>query len=466
MSGKLCRGFSFVVVSYLLLAASSLQAQSEKFGPYLRHAMQVTSRPLPVMVVMTPVAPDAQSVWSRHNPAEVEYHLKKQSLQIQWPLRNLANSWVQSMGVDGKPMIQNYMFLWSSNTMIAKVDQSILWDIAQVPEVTKIIYDRSVKLSYSKAASDQEGEYTYGLQKIGIPRLREEYPNLLGNGVVVGILDTGIDANHPELKGKVVAWKDFVKGKDKPYDGNGHGTHVAGTIAGEGVGGTQIGVAPRVHLVIGKILSDSGSGQLSWIIRGMEWIANPERKLNTNLRPRVVNNSWGGSMPADIRTNPFAQEVANWVALNIFPSFAAGNSGPGTSTIGTPGNLPDAFAVGATDKNDKITSFSSRGPVTYTDKDGKRKTIVKPDICAPGYHVLSSIPGGKYAVYSGTSMATPHLTGAVALIFQANPNLTVDQVRSILKKSADDLGPAGLDNDYGAGRLDVFNAVDLIEAMN
>src|SRR5262249_46298084 len=150
----------------------------------------------------------------------------------------------------------------------------------------------------------------------------------------------------------------------EPYDDHGHGTHCMGTITGVGASGTQIGIAPGVsNLVVGKVFSASGGAQTSDLLRAMEWIADPDGNPATQDQPRVINNSWGGAMDGDIDHDPFGPAVLTWVQLNIFPSFAAGNEGPGESTVGSPGGLPQSFAMGATDSNDSIADFSSRGPV-------------------------------------------------------------------------------------------------------
>jgi len=346
---------------------------------------------------------------------------------------------------------------------MSTVSHQLILEIADLPEVNQILLDRRVQLSFGQGAAEPQPEYTYGLQKIGVQELREKDGEMTGKGVLVGILDTGIDANHPDLKGKVVAWKDFIDNKDKPYDDNKHGTHVAGTIAGGNFSGTQIGVAPEARLVIGKILSGRGGGKLSGILRAMEWIANPDNSAAATFRPRVVNNSWGGPMGNDLRNDPFVQAVHTWIDLQIFPSFAAGNEGPNPGTVGSPGGIPEAFAVGATDKDDKVTNFSSRGPVTVTDMDGNQKTYSKPEISAPGRDIFSSVPGGGYDTFSGTSMATPHVTGVVALLCQANPELKIADIKKILMKSADPMGSSnGIENSYGSGRMNVVKAVDMI----
>jgi len=147
------------------------------------------------------------------------------------------------------------------------------------------------------------------------------------------------------------------------------------------------------------------------------------------------------------------------VAANVFPSFSIGNSGPGTATTGSPGNVPSAFGVGATDSGDNIASVSSRGPVTWTNPP--LGTYTKPDISAPGVSIYSSVPGGgwEYNGWSGTSMAAPHVSGTVALMLQANPTLSVAQTKQLLAQTAIDYGDAGMDNTFGWGRVDAFGAV-------
>lgn len=455
----------------LLCSVHSLWAQAEKIDRRIYKAandedfMKQHEGRIPVLVVLEPVQVNIGNDWIQPTPAEIQYELKKKTIGKQWAARQLVNEFIVN---SNGPSVRGWMPLWSTNTIIMSASPEAIWEFAHLDEVTQILLDESVAMSEPvevEKAWPNETDYTYGLKRIRIPELRMQRPDINGEGVVVGILDTGIDPNHPELRGKVVAWRDFVGERETAYDDHGHGTHVAGTIAGEGVGGTQIGIAPKAKLVIGKIFNSSGSAQLSWILQGMEWIANPERKLGSNLRPRAVNNSWGGRMSSDIRHDPFAQQVVNWVQLQIFPSFAAGNAGPYKSTVGSPGGLPMAFAVGATDEDDRVTIFSSRGPVTIIDNEGQKKELIKPDISAPGNRVLSAIPNGGYAKMSGTSMATPHVTGAVALIYQFRPDLSVDQMMTLLMESAEDMGIQGKDNDYGAGRLDVLRALDFASSF-
>jgi subtilisin family serine protease len=277
--------FAFYIIVVLALAACySLEAQQEKLDPWLVEAMNRTDQALQVVVTLAPVEPVASGFWGETpNPAEVEYHLKKRSVEIQWQLRQQVDQWAK-----GNEGIKQIKYFWAANAMMATASQQLIMEMAALPEVNQILLDRKVSLNVPyQGEADAQQEYTYGLQKIGVQELREKDSEMTGKGVLVGILDTGIDANHPDLQGKVVAWKDFIDNKDKPYDDNKHGTHVAGTIAGGNASGTQIGVAPEVKLVIGKILSGRGGGKLSGILRAMEWIANPDNSPTATFRPRV-----------------------------------------------------------------------------------------------------------------------------------------------------------------------------------
>lgn len=296
--------------------------------------------------------------------------------------------------------------------------------------------------------------YTYGLMKIGIAETQSVRPDLIGTGVRVGVLDTGIDPNHPDLKGKIVAYKDFSPAaSSKPTDEFGHGTHVAGTIAGSATSGLSIGAAPKVDLIIGRIFDRGGDSTREGILLAMQWMADPDGNPATNDFAQVVNSSWGDSDPYDQRESvdePFCQIIDSWIQLGIVPIFSAGNSGPSAGTIGLPGGCPGAIAVGATEINDRLMYFSSSGPARW-----KSTALTKPDFVAPGFNIKSAQSGGGYEEMSGTSMAAPHVTGAVAILLQANPLLNVQEVIDALKKGAKDLGTADKDNDFGWGRIDV-----------
>ncbi|GAA1563865.1 S8 family serine peptidase [Kribbella sancticallisti] len=273
-----------------------------------------------------------------------------------------------------------------------------------------------------------------------------------GAGVEVAVLDTGVDAEHPDLKGKVQQALDFSGSETGSADHFGHGTHVAATIAGTGAGsnGTHKGVAPKADLLVGKVLGDDGMGFESWIIAGMEWAAAEGAK--------VVNMSLGGG-PTD-GTDPLSQAVDQITAASgtLFV-VAAGNDGQDES-VGTPGAAAAALTVGAVDRNDVLADFSSRGPRVGD-------SGLKPEISAPGVGIVAARATGTamgeplndlYTSASGTSMATPHVAGAAALLAQAHPDWKADRLKNALvstAKTAPDVSVYA----QGSGRVDVARAV-------
>lgn len=348
--------------------------------------------------------------------------------------------------------------LWIANAVILQIPANQLRTFAQHQNVAAIHANHMFWLELPRVSGSGDAqETTYGMKKLGIPELRAKFPELIGTGVTVGILDTGIDANHEELKGKVINWKDVISDKKAPYDDNGHGTHVAGTISGN----SGIGAAPGVKLIIGKVFSSQGSASTDGILKAMQWIADPDGNPDTKDFPVLVSNSWGGGGPSKNK-NPtdeaFCQAVDSWLKLGIAPIFANGNSGPGAQTVGLPAGCPGTIAVGATDANDAIASFSSRGNAVW-----KSVTLQKPMVSAPGVDVLSAKAGGGYVKFSGTSMATPHVSGAAALLYQVNPKMTVEQLASILVKGSKDLGKQGADPDFGEGRISVYDSVEFMK---
>ncbi|MFI5890059.1 S8 family serine peptidase [Actinoplanes sp. NPDC051513] len=272
-----------------------------------------------------------------------------------------------------------------------------------------------------------------------------------GGGVKVAVLDTGIDASHPDVAGQVAAAQDF-SGSGDTVDRFGHGTHVAATVAGTGnaSGGREKGVAPGAKLLIGKVLDDAGNGYESSIIEGMQWAVDSGA--------RVVNMSLGGE-PTD-GTDPMAAAVdalsARTGALFVV---AAGNEGA-TSTVGTPGSAPAALTVGAVDKANKLTGFSSRGPRVGD-------SGLKPEITAPGVDIVAARAAGttmgepvdaRYTAASGTSMATPHVAGAAAILAGQHPDWTGARIKDALVSTAatqSDVNVYG----QGAGRVDLARAV-------
>ncbi|MEV0825935.1 S8 family peptidase [Nonomuraea rubra] len=251
-----------------------------------------------------------------------------------------------------------------------------------------------------------------------------------GTGTTVAVLDTGVDAAHPDLAGKVADQRDFT-GENITGDPHGHGTHVAGTASG---------VAPGVRLLNGRVLGADGYGQLSWIIDGMEWAAGEKHA-------EVVNLSLGSPEAGGPLTDAVSRLTQQYGTLFVV---AAGNDGC-DSCVGAPGDAPAALTVGAVDKQDRLAPFSSRGPVLADQ-------AVKPDVTAPGVDISAAKAGGGRVAMSGTSMATPHVAGAAALLRQARPGLTANELKSLLMATARAGGDIPVDA-QGAGRIDVAAAL-------
>lgn len=347
--------------------------------------------------------------------------------------------------------------LWINNSMIITASRSFIQTLMERDDLEKLDSNTKIKLFDPILRSAEKGintdDFTYGLKKVQAARVWNEL-GFNGSGVTVGVLDTGIDTQHETLVGRTLATKDFVTSYEDnaANDGHGHGTHCSGTIGGTNAGGKHIGVAPGVNFIVGKIFGDNGSTTAAAILSGMQWITDPDNDPETNDFPRVISNSWGGPL-----NNRWQDIITAWYTMGIIPVFAAGNSGPSAGTIGAPGAYTEVISIGATDSADNIASFSSRGPVTYYGA-----TYIKPDVSAPGVDVYSAKPGGGFQNMSGTSMATPHVAGVVALMLQADPEIDTETVRQILKDTSLDLGEPGMDPAFGAGRVNAFDAVQFV----
>jgi serine protease AprX len=324
--------------------------------------------------------------------------------------------------------------------------------LATLPQITQIEYDEPVKIFSNSANS------WYGTAKartdFGVTGDRDGQPNTYTKtDATIAVIDTGVDPNHVDLRGKIIGWKDYINNRSTPYDDHGHGTHVAGIAGGAGKGNSAyIGVAPGSSIVGIKVLNQNGSGSMSNITAAIDWAITNKNTYGID----IINLSLGTSGSSD-GTDSASQAVNRAHQAGILVVVAAGNSGPGQKTIGSPAAATQAFTVGAmADPSDRgffLASFSSRG----TTADGR----VKPDIVAPGYNVTAPRANSTngYVSYSGTSMATPFVAGTAALIHDANPSLTPDQIKSMITSTATEFGPSGKDIDYGSGNLRGYEAI-------
>ncbi len=318
--------------------------------------------------------------------------------------------------------------------------QEVATRITALPYVASVSEDKKVEASYIDSDNNLLIRAPQAWQDFGVT----------GKNVTIGIIDTGIDYNHPDLGNgfgpsfKVVGGYDFVNNDNDPIDDHGHGTHVAGIAAGNGT--DFKGVAPDANLVAYKVLGSGGWGYDSWIIAAIERSADPDQNPDTDDALDVVSMSLGRPPIAD---DPVVMAVNNAVAKGIVFTIAAGNNGD-YFTVDSPGIAEGAITVGATDNYKNTAYFSSKGPTQGTMQ-------IKPEVAAPGVDINSSFPGGKYQTLSGTSMATPHVAGAVALLLEKDPSMTPERVKNVLMESAS--SGSQIIWDQGAGVINIVEAL-------
>jgi subtilisin family serine protease len=339
------------------------------------------------------------------------------------------------------------------NLEVLNVPYSALDQLAGLPDVTHVYLDRKIQ------ALD-----TVSLPLIEPPSewatVTASYGALTGVGVKIAILDTGIDPTHadfffPNGTSKILNATDFSD-SGHTYDGNGHGTHCASIAAGTGAasGGTYVGVAPNAMLLNAKVLGDGGSGLTSWAVSGVQWAVNQGAS--------ILSMSFGAGVSVTDGSDAMSQAVDWATSQGIVCCVAAGNYGPSAESITSPACAKTAITVGSCDSTKTIASTSSRGPTT--------DYRIKPEVIAPGVNIIAARANNTslgtpinqyYTRLSGTSMAAPHVSGAVALIKQAHPSWTVQQIKSALVESANvtSVTPESDIASVGNGLIDVANAI-------
>lgn len=346
------------------------------------------------------------------------------------------------LGGDLVNEVADFQSIWVANAAAFKATAAAIREIANEQNVEKILLDEPVPMLLETKGT------AWGVEKINAPQVWQYFT---GKGVTVAVIDTGVN-EHPDLAGRLIDGKNYIDATKPPRDDHYHGTHCAGTVAGDGKMGTKTGVAPEAQIYAVKVLAANGSGQWSNLWNGIEECIG---------KAKVLSMSLGGNASDDIKKR---LEVAckNAIAAGLIPVIAAGNSGPNAKTVGSPGDVLDVITVGATNVSDVIASFSSRGPVVWAGQE-----YTKPDISAPGVNVTSCHnTNSGYHSLSGTSMATPHVAGLVALMVQAKTNLDTVQAKKVLEQTATDLGVAGKDNIYGAGRVNADRAVEAVQTLS
>ena len=424
---------------------------------------------------------------------------------------------LEELKAEGK--VRDVRSFWIVNAMACEAKKEAIEVIANAPGVKAVVSDEKVpmlsdaKITHSPFRSSNfwrsyeekadvlvaPADTSWGVIWIGAPQVWDL--GYKGAGALIAIMDTGIWYYHSDLVNRM--WHnpgeipgngvdddgngyvddyygyDFAYNDPDPVDGHGHGTHVAGTVAGDGSGGTLTGVAPEAHLIAMKVLDDGGYGQPSDVVESVDYAIM--------MGADAMSASIGWYNPDTWIRHDYRVAAENAKAAGVVWIVAAGNErgyGSPPNLIRTPGDVPPPWhssnpgdthlaavvTVGATAYlQDAIASFSSPGPVHWQtvspwyDWDYP-PGLVKPDVCAPGENINSTVMGGGYSgnTWSGTSMATPHVSGLVALMISKNPNLTPAQIDEILENTALDLGPSGKDNDYGAGRVRALDAIQQV----
>lgn len=288
-------------------------------------------------------------------------------------------------------------------------------------------------------------EATWGIKALGAKSLWDE--GYTGKGVVVGHLDTGVDAGHPALKGAIAAFAELdaygglVKPAPKAYDTGEHGTHTAATIAGRPVRGKSIGVAPEATLASALVIE--GGDAVARVLGGLDWA------LEQGIRVLSMSLGFRGYWEDFLPIIRIVRE------RGVLPVIAAGNEGPGTSR--SPGNYAESLSVGAVDEQRRVAAFSS------SQRFKREVDPVVPNLVGPGVDILSARPGGGYQLMDGTSMATPHIAGLAALLIQARPHASVDELEAALLASC---SKAGSPSRAGRGMPDGVKALKALGSPN
>ncbi|MFN0105078.1 MAG: S8 family serine peptidase, partial [Bryobacteraceae bacterium] len=372
----------------------------------------------------------------------------------------------------GKPRRPPARF-WTSRSMLLKMEKEEFQRLtSEVPNIQSVSANRRLMLPptmESKPLSFEEAELlsaSWGIAQANALAAWGAY-GARGKGVLIGLLDTGVDATHPDLEGRAKKWAEFDSAGQKisgsaAHDSDQHGTHCAGTICGGNTSGRFIGMAPESRIAAGLVLNGEEGGTDAQILAGIDWAVNSGVD--------VLSMSLGG-LVMDPETPPtYTEAILTCVEAGIPVVAAIGNEGH--QTTGSPGNDLFALSVGAIDQRLRVAGFSGgRTQIIQENEfiDPKYLPLPysKPDLVAPGVAVFSSVPGGKWKAFNGTSMAAPHVAGAIAMLLSATSIREKESgsrrallVQDLITGSVDEMGEAGQDHRYGFGALNVLRAID------
>jgi subtilisin family serine protease len=403
--------------------------------------------------------------------------LKRFSKETQRPVMDILSK---------MPAVSEVQSFWIANFINCYADIEAIKELSLHPDVLIIGLDQEHQWIIPEK-SRETNEITYNVQKVNANQVWNEL-GYTGENVIVAILDTGVNYNHVDLNDHMWTHPNFphhgwnVYGNNNnPMDDHGHGTHCAGTAAGDGTAGSQTGMAPDAKIMAIKIWSSTGSGTVANYCGGFQFAVD--------YGAHVINLSGGRANAANADKILLRNTVVSVLEAGIVAAVAAGNEGASSAppnSVRTPGSCPPPWlhpdqtttgglsavvSVGSTDINDNIAASSSRGPVTWQSISGYNDYpynpgmgLIRPDVCAPGVNIKSldyANPTGYVSGWSGTSMATPCVAGVMALMLSKNINLTPAEIDEILETTAVHLpnqsSPKG--NTFGSGRIDAYAAV-------
>ncbi len=381
--------------------------------------------------------------------------------------------------------------LWAINGMLVKAKPGVIREVSRQPGILSIRPDQIQRFRDRFRGTSRQSPRRMKSRVRKSPAFRDAPPDdhimpsaakpewnldlirapelwklgVTGKGTVVANMDTGVDIYHPDLRGKwrggKNSWFDPNGEHDMPQDVNGHGTQTMSIMVGGYVEGTAIGVAPGAKWIAVKIYNNAGQTSIGICHLGFQWLLDPDGDPETDDSPDVVNFSWGFNQYTNQCNPEFQEDIRILRVAQIAVVVAGGNEGPQSSTSLSPANYAESLSVGAIDQSMKIANFSSRGPSACADR-------IYPALVAPGVMIKTAdltfngiFPNSKTTV-TGTSFASAHVSGGLALLKSAFPQSRLSEIEYTLKESARDLGKIGEDHTYGSGLIDLMKTYQMI----
>ncbi len=444
-----------LLMSFLLSAPETLSA---RMAPDLERELR-SAEPDDIMSVIVTFSDEADLELYKFIPKEArrEEIIKDLRLMTEGTL-SAVNALLKETGT-----VERVQPLWIINGIAITARVDVIRKLAEIPLVEGMRLDKTINRSVSP--SDAASAPEWNLDMIRAPELWSL--GITGQNIVVAVMDSGVDLNHPELaakwRGGDNSWFDPRGEYSKPADPGGHGVKVAGIIVGGSESGSAIGVAPGAKWIGVKLFDDEGNATLSDIHLSYQWILDPDGDPATDDAPDIVNSSWSVRNRTGECFEEFRDDMRVLRAAGIAVVFSAGNDGPSPNTSKSPANYPESFSVGSMNEM-QVDGASSRGPSACG-------SGVYPNVVAPGEKIFTSDrvteenQAFPYTFASGTSFAAPHVAGAMALLKSAVPDATVDELESALTDSAVKAFLSSSDkakNDTGYGLIDVLGAYEAL----